>query len=148
MSYNLIPAFALALIVATPVGSYAQNSTIGAQVEDIGMREYLNHCAVCHGKFGKGDGPLVPWLTQTIPDLTSIQKRNNGVFPFERIYGVVDGREEIGSHGPRDMPVWGKSLSVQVQAYFPQSLAPEQLDSFVRARILALVGYIYSLQDK
>ena len=75
MSYNLIPAFALAMLVATPVASYAQNSTIGAQAEDIGMREYVNHCAVCHGDFGKGDGPLVPWLRQTIPDLTTIQRK-------------------------------------------------------------------------
>lgn len=148
MSYALIPAFTLAMIVATPMACYAQNSNIGAQADDIGMREYVNHCAVCHGDFGKGDGPLVPWLKQTIPDLTTIQKRNNGVFPFERIYGIVDGREEIGSHGRRDMPIWGRSFSRQLEGYFPQSLAPKQLDSFVRGRILALVGYIYSLQDK
>ena len=148
MSYARALAFAPVMLAATFVTSYAENSSIGAQAEDIGMREYVNNCAVCHGDFGKGDGPLVPWLRQAIPDLTTIQKRSDGVFPFERIYGIVDGREEIGSHGRRDMPVWGKSFSRQMDGYYPQTLAPKQLQSFVRGRILALVGYIYSLQEK
>ncbi len=35
-----------------------------------------------------------------------------------------------------------------MDGYYPQTLAPKQLQSFVRGRILALVGYIYSLQEK
>ena len=68
MSYALIPTFALAMIVATPVASYAQNSNIGAQAEDIGMREYVHNCAVCHGDWGKGDGRLAVLLKNPVPD--------------------------------------------------------------------------------
>jgi hypothetical protein len=37
------------------------------------------------------------------PDLTLLARNNGGVFPAERISGVIDGRIEIVSHGPRDM---------------------------------------------
>ena len=145
MCSRLIVALASVAIVATsPVVSYSQDANIGAQAEDIGMREYVNSCAVCHGDFGKGDGPLVPWLKQPIPDLTTLQKRNNGVFAFDRIYRIVDGREEIASHGRRDMPVWGKSYSMKFEGYFPSFVTPKQLESFVRGRNLG-VSWVHLL---
>ena len=107
MSYALIPTFALAMIVATPVASYAQNSNIGAQAEDIGMREYVPQLRRLPWRLGKGDGPLAVLLKNPVPDLTTIQKNNAGVFPFDRVYGIVDGREAVAAHGPREMPVWG-----------------------------------------
>lgn len=152
MSYALIPTFALAMIVATPVASYAQNSNIGAQAEDIGMREYVHNCAVCHGDWGKGDGPLAVLLKNPVPDLTTIQKNNAGVFPFDRVYGIVDGREAVAAHGPREMPVWGikkaEGYFREFEGYFLEYVGPKELESFVRGRIVALVGYIYSLQEK
>ena len=64
-----------------------------AEAEDIGKREYVNRCAVCHGDGGKGDGPLSAVLKIPVSDLTKIQKNNAGVFPFDRLYRVIDGRE-------------------------------------------------------
>jgi len=63
-----------------------------AQGEDAGRREYLNSCAVCHGDSGRGDGPIVASLKIAPADLTKIQKNNSGVFPFGRVYEVVDPR--------------------------------------------------------
>jgi hypothetical protein len=71
-----------------------------------------------------------------------------GVFPFDRVYQVIDGREAVGAHGPRDMPVWGDHFSYEAR-YTMGAIAPtKDVDSFVRGRIIALVGYIYTLQAK
>jgi mono/diheme cytochrome c family protein len=117
--------------------------------EDIGKREYVLSCAVCHGDSGKGDGPLVEFLKKPPTDLTIIQKNNKGVFPFARVYGVIDGRLPVLVHGPRDMPVWGREYR-QDAADLTRGFGinPEDAESYVRGRIIALIGYIYTLQEK
>ena len=128
-----------AALVAAPVLGHAQ-------AEDIGKREYANRCAVCHGDGGKGDGPLSALLKIPVSDLTKIQKNNAGVFPFDRLYGVIDGREVVAAHGPREMPVWGNENAVDLATGF--RVNPKELESYVRGRIIALIGYIYTLQAK
>ena len=143
MKSKLINAFTVsAIAVGTATMSHAQ------QAVDVGKREYVISCAVCHGDSGKGDGPLVEWLKKPTADLTKIQKASMGVFPFDRVYQVIDGREAVGAHGPRDMPVWGDHFSYEAR-YTMGAIAPtKEVDSFVRGRIIALVGYIYTLQAK
>ena len=114
---------------------------------DVGKREYDSACAVCHGVKGKGDGPLKEELKSGVPDLTVLARNNNGVFPFDRVYQVVDGRREVRTHGPRDMPVWGSSLRSQSSLYF-EDYPPSDTDSSARSRILALTEYLYRLQGK
>ena len=41
-------------------------------------------------------------------DPTTLSRQNGGVFPFDRVYSVIDGRQAVKGHGSRDMPVWGK----------------------------------------
>jgi mono/diheme cytochrome c family protein len=74
-----------AALVIAPALCYGQD-------EDLGKRVYLNRCAVCHGVAGKGDGPFAAQLKTPVADLTKIQKNNMGVFPFDRLYRVIDGR--------------------------------------------------------
>ncbi len=38
-------------------------------------------------------------LATKLPDLTMLASNNNGVFPFDRVYQVIDGR--AGVEGPR-----------------------------------------------
>jgi len=128
-----------AALVAAPALCYGQD-------EDLGKRVYVNRCAVCHGLSGKGDGPLATQLKTTVADLTQIQKNNGGVFPFDRLYRVIDGREAVAAHGPREMPVWGSENEVDVTTGF--RVNPKDLESYVRGRIIALLGYIYTLQTK
>ena len=114
---------------------------------DVGKREYETACAVCHGVKGRGDGPLKEELKSGVPDLTVLARNNNGVFPFDRIYQVIDGRHEVKTHGPRDMPVWGDSLRSQSSMYF-EDYPPSDAESSARSRILALTEYLYRLQGK
>ncbi len=113
---------------------------------DIGKREYVLSCAICHGESGKGNGSLVEFLKKSPTDLTKIQKNNGGVFPFERLYTVIDGREVVGAHG-REMPAWGgiyRTDATEIASF----ITPQDAESFVRGRIIALIGYIYALQEK
>ncbi len=113
---------------------------------DFGKREYDSNCAVCHGKLGKGDGPYAGIVDKRISDITTLAKKNGGVFPYARVHEIVDGREVIKVHGTRDMPIWGADYLAQSrEAYFDVPYDPE---TYVRARIVALVDYVYRLQVK
>ncbi|MEY3289494.1 MAG: hypothetical protein RLZZ419_1736 [Pseudomonadota bacterium] len=114
---------------------------------DVGKLEYNASCAVCHGLTGKGDdGPLKSLLVRPVPNLTVLAKNNKGIFPFDRVYQIIDGRQEIKSHGPREMPVWGRAFNNQSSLYFENN-SPQDSESAARSRILALTEYLYRLQD-
>jgi mono/diheme cytochrome c family protein len=154
MSRKLVRAFAIGVFAvgAATMAHAQQNAPAAAararyQDGDIGKHEYFLNCAVCHGDSGKGDGPLVEWLNRRPADLTIIQKNNAGVFPFARVYDVIDGRQAVAAHGPREMPIFGRDYSQEAGEYFGFA-APKGIESFVRGRIIALIGYIYTLQAK
>jgi mono/diheme cytochrome c family protein len=134
---------AVFVMALTAVPAAAQTQAL-----DIGKHEYTENCAVCHGTTGKGDGPMAGLVAHgLVMDLTTISKRNKGVFPFARIYGIIDGTEEIGWHGTRQMPIWGTEYSTKgFRTTF--EAAPKDIESYVQGRILALIGYIYTLQEK
>lgn len=116
---------------------------------DPGKSEYMNRCAVCHGPSGKGDGGAIDILKTAPTDLTTLSKKNGGVFPFERVYSVIDGRTTVKGHGSRDMPIWGSSLSLeraQADEYF--SGVPYDMEMYVRMRIMALIDYLNRIQVK
>jgi mono/diheme cytochrome c family protein len=72
---------------------------------------YRAYCASCHGKDGRGDGPVAATLKATVPDLTMIAKNNGGKFPTARVRRIIEGQGMIASHGSREMPVWGPIFS-------------------------------------
>jgi mono/diheme cytochrome c family protein len=116
---------------------------------DLGKQEYQNKCAICHGQSGKGDGGIIDLLKKAPSDLTVLSKKNGGVFPFDRVYAVIDGREVVKGHGDRDMPIWGKDYSTEkvraAEHYFD---VPYDMEMYVRARILSLIDYLNRLQSK
>jgi hypothetical protein len=63
-----------------------------------------------------------------------------------QVYEVIDGRKEVQAHGPRDMPIWGADYSVKAAEHYVD--VPYDPESYVRARILALIEYINRLQAK
>ena len=122
------------------------------QAQDFGQREFNANCAACHGMDAKGQGPVAGFLTKNPPDLTTVAKRNGGVFPMDRLYRVVDGTElpegaqAGGPHGSREMPIWGRDYRVRDAEYFGD--APYNPDAMVRGRILALLEYLNRIQAK
>jgi mono/diheme cytochrome c family protein len=119
---------------------------LAAEKLDVGKREYDASCANCHGLDGKGGGSFAQMLQVSMPDLTTLAKRNGGVFPISRVYNVIDGREEIKAHGTREMPIWGRHFSFRAAPQYDDwEYEPE---AFVRARILAVVDYLYRMQAK
>lgn len=113
--------------------------------ESIGKMEFQKNCGSCHGVGGKGDGPLVEFLTQKPGDLTTISKRNNGVYPQKKVYNWIRDPEGIRVHGTAEMPIWGQRYSEEIiEAYGPDYTGP---GSSVRQRILELVFYIGNIQE-
>lgn len=115
---------------------------------DLGKREYDSNCVGCHGLTGKGDGPYMLVLAKKDPaDLTTLTRKNNGVFPIQRVYEVIDGRQALQAHGPRDMPIWGLDYQGQAASSFYLDV-PYDPEVYVRSRVLALVEYINRLQQR
>jgi mono/diheme cytochrome c family protein len=117
-----------------------------ADQSTIGEREFRSHCAGCHGLDGKGNGPFVEFLTTKPPSLTTIAKLNQGVFPFRRIYEIIDGTEQIAAHGTKDMPVWGERYAMEIIDQYGEF--GTRHPNTVRCRILELVFYVATLQER
>lgn len=115
---------------------------------DVGQREFKESCAFCHGPDGRGGMPVVELLKTAPPDLTALSKRNKGVFPLDRVYAMIDGREVVAAHGGRDMPVWGsryKTQTMRAAEYYVD--VPFDMEMYTRARILSLIDYLNRLQS-
>ena len=92
----------------------------------------------------KGSGPFVEFLKKSPTDLTTMARRNGGVFPIARAYEVIEGAG-VG-HGTRDMPIWGQDYSIKAAEYYMD--VPYNPEVYVRSRILALAEYLHRLQAK
>jgi mono/diheme cytochrome c family protein len=139
-------ALVIAVALAFSGSAYAQDK--GGLKADLGTREYNSKCAVCHGESGKGDGPYAALIqTIAVPNLTQLSKKNNGVFPFARVYETIDGTQMVKAHGTTLMPIWGKEYTVESAPGYYDDYRYDA-PAFVRARILALTEYIYRLQAK
>jgi len=86
-------------------------------------------CAPCHGEDAKGNGVLTPVLKVPPADLTTLARRNDGVFPIAAVNEIIDGRTLIAAHGTREMPIWG-------------------FDVMVRNRIAEIIDYLNRIQRK
>ena len=104
----------------------------------MGQLIYGRYCAACHGREGKGDGPVAPGLVKKPIDLTALASKNGGKFPYDKIARAIDGRETPRAHGTPDMPVWG-----EVFAKTAGTDAPSVGDAVKR-----ITHYVWSIQAK
>jgi len=135
----------IAVVPAAAVLIGSSATALAADKLDLGKMQYDASCAVCHGSAGKGDGPLKSQLVSRVTDLTVLARHNGGVFPFDRVHQIIDGRREVKSHGPREMPVWGRAFSTQTSIYF-ENYPAYDAESNARSRVLSLIEYVYRLQ--
>ena len=131
----------LVLIAAQIVGAAPQ----GARVEpttalalSAGRDTFRQFCGPCHGVDGKGHGPIAPILTVPPTDLTSVSRRNTGVFPLATLEGLltVAARLQTAAHGSEAMPIWGQTFR-----------AIDNSQTLAQARVVNLLAYIESIQE-
>jgi mono/diheme cytochrome c family protein len=99
---------------------------------------YRMHCASCHGKQGRGDGPVAEDLRVRPADLTGLAKRAGGTFPAQDVAATIDGRTIVRGHGSREMPVWGLT--------FADRGRDTSQEREVAAEIRAVVRYLREMQ--
>lgn len=131
----------LAISAAATLGligapAFAQESP----THQAGHNLYSEHCMVCHGVRGAGDGPLAEELRTPPADLTRIAERRNGVFPDTAIREIIDGRRRARGHGTGAMPLWGREFGYRAEAGAAH-------EAVIRDRISSLVAYLRSIQD-
>ena len=71
-------------------------------------------------------------------DLTLLSRRNNGAFPDEKVFNIIDGRKG-NAHADSDMPAWGEVFTKASESAGAENTA---------ARIDTLVKYLVTLQTK
>lgn len=136
LSRGTVVALLVVALTGVATAEEAVDSTIAA-----GKTRFMNNCAVCHGEDGKGAGIVAGHLDKAPADLTQLTKKNNGHFPFKQIYRTIDGRQQIGAHGSREMPIWGAEFRLGV------TTAAGTSESVVRGKILELIVFIQSIQE-
>ena len=102
-----------------------------------GAELFKAYCATCHGRSGKGGGPVASVLETPPSDLTVIAKHNGGVFPATRMRAVIAGDELVKAHGTREMPIWG-----------PIFHQVERDQDFGNVRLQNVTRYVESIQEK
>jgi mono/diheme cytochrome c family protein len=137
--------FTHTLLIAA-LATLATGAFAAEPAKTLGQREYEGHCAVCHGVTGKGDGPYAGIIETKMPDLTVLSKRNNGVFPVDRVYATIDGAATLKAHGTRVMPIWGQRYRIEAAEQYYEMPYDDQV--FVRVRINALIDHMLKLQVK
>jgi mono/diheme cytochrome c family protein len=136
--HTIVPlAGLLALLAGTSFPSPPAVAAAAANQAQEGIALFRTYCSSCHGTSAMGDGPLATELRRRPADLTTIARRNNGVFPREQVYRTIDGRQPVRGHGGPGMPVWGD--------VFVRTTGNEAL---ITARIEALVAYLEGLQAR
>ena len=102
-----------------------------------GEDEFMWNCSECHGFGGRGDGPLAEVLIKTPSDLTQIAKNNVGVFPADKIFAMIAGRENVVGHQSFQLPKYWER--------FKQAEGQLGVDT-AEVRIKAIVDYLATIQ--
>lgn len=130
----LVSGFLIFFLLA--VGTWA-----GAGETDQGKQLYMQYCSSCHGKDGRGNGSVSPYLKIKVPDLTLLAKKKKGIYPLDDVMATIDGRRLVRAHGDREMPVWGEVFTKKLE-----SEKYTELTTLLKTKVIA--EYIATLQKK
>ena len=109
MYRNIAGVLAALALIASGSPAAAQRQTTPRLILDsiAGKDSFEFYCAPCHGKTGKGDGPIATALKTRPADLSRLSRANGGAFPRARVLAIVTGTgPDVVAHGSSDMPVW------------------------------------------
>jgi len=107
-----------------------------------GPAMYGEYCAACHGNNGDGRGPAARAFKVPPADLTTLARRNEGKFPYDKFDLVTRFGTSTAAHpsanGSKAMPAWEPLFA---------SL-PDETQGTIYQRISNLAHYVASLQKK
>jgi len=135
---NGILSFLTGLVVVLMISceSKPPKNSFAAQITR-GEVLFKEHCVACHGD--DGTGLIIDSLTTQPANLTTLKLRNGGhEFPTKRVAIMIDGRQWVKAHGPRQMPIWGDVFSN----------AEDPGDKEFKGKLGELVAYLMSIQKK
>lgn len=101
-----------------------------AQSASVGRAVYHEHCIMCHGEGGRGDGEFADKLLILPPDLTVLTRGNGGEFPRLRVSESITGAGR-GDHFSGAMPAFSDVAGS---------------GTIAEAKLGALLTYLESLQ--
>jgi mono/diheme cytochrome c family protein len=134
--------FAFGFVIAVVLSASAGAQSTGRRAPQLalesltGRDSFYLYCASCHGTGGMGNGPVSSALRTPPADLTTLARRNGGIFPRDRVAAFVEGSgREVPAHGSQDMPVWGTIFR-----------GLETSEAATKVRLSNLVAYVESLQ--
>ena len=108
--------------------------------EEAGRTLYLRYCASCHGRDGRGDGPVAPALGEKPIDLTQIANAHGGEFPFVAVCEAIDGTRTVRAHGVSEMPIWG-------EVFQSDPASPLEQQILAGGRVILIARYLRTLQS-
>jgi len=132
-----LSALLVLIVVSIADIGLAVNEQLPPNYMPTGEQMYKQYCAACHGKDGKGHGPLAVVLKTPPADLTTLAKRHDGKFPYDYLASVLEFGPGFPAHGSEDMPTWGP-----IFRYYDK-----RNEKVVKQRIRTLSEYIASLQE-
>jgi mono/diheme cytochrome c family protein len=97
-------------LALTPALCAAGDLALDKEAAAKGAITYQRFCVSCHGRAGKGDGPLSHDLRVAVPKLTDMATRNAGKYPYDRVTRIVTTAEIVRGHGTVEMPAWGDAF--------------------------------------
>jgi len=141
---------AAGVIIVTAAAALAASATSGAAGQQstqdqpfsllspslYGIDNFHAYCSPCHGRDGRGDGPVAAALKRRPSDLTTLARRNHGVFPRADVRDFITNGRDVPEHGTIDMPIWG-----------PTFRALDSSDRSVAIRIANVVEYLATIQQ-
>jgi hypothetical protein len=71
--------------------------------------------------------------------LTSLGRKNKGVFPFDQVIKSIDGTRVVRGHGESKMPVWGEVF----EKYDKAGKDPKQA---AQLKVKVIVEHVSTLQ--
>lgn len=127
------PLFTMGVVAATQEPVLPAPQILAESL--AGSDSFQLYCAACHGSGGRGDGPVASALRARPSDLTTLARRNAGIYPSARVLAFVTGTDRPPAHGTMEMPIWG-----------PLFRAFES-DARARARLDRLIEYVETIQE-
>ena len=143
MHIRTLSLVVIAAVQFVPVTAVAIDLlTVDQAIVKSGHSLFERYCTKCHGGDATGGTGDSGKEAIKAPNLTGIAKKNGGTLPLWETYEIVSGSKVLAEHRTRAMPIWSRELAKA------PGITKENAESIVRGRILAILAYLSTIQEK